>query len=524
MEIAIAQPNFRIGDFQGNAAKILAMAAEAQGRGSRLLLLPRRSLGGEPAGALHRHPEFFERSEEALGQLAEKAPAGLAIVLGLERIEEGRVRDEIAVLAGGKVAHRSSEEVFVFDFEGRKLGLLADSLEVETLERRLGALRSMGAELALIPGGQPFFVGGHRHRRDLLARLARAHGLPIAWAQPVGGNDSLIFEGGSLVVGPEGELGAAPRFEEATLCLKVSGPASPAGATELPSLPSVPLLPGTEDAEDIVEALCLGIRDYVRKSGFERVLLGLSGGIDSSLVTVLAARALGPEKVLAVIMPSKYTSTMSMEDAETLCSRLGVRMEVLPIDSAVEALSRSLEPFMGENPPGLVEENLQARARGALLMALSNKEGALVLNAGNKSELAVGYTTLYGDMVGALGVIGDLPKTWVYALARHLNLRHGYIPPRVLSRPPSAELRPGQKDEDSLPPYDRLDRILHLGVGEGWSIERMKEAHVDEETARRTLSLLLGSAYKRRQAVVPLRITLGGLHEEAYPMAHGFRF
>lgn len=526
MEIAIAQPNLRVGAFEENTARILALAAEAQRQGSRLLLLPRRSVGGEPAGALLRHPEFFERSARALDELAAKAPGSLAIVLGVQGAEEGRERDELTLIAGRRVAASRSAEAFVFEHEGRRLGLVQDALEPEILHARIGALRAQGAELALIPGAQPFFVGGHRWRRELLSRLARTHGLPLAWAQPVGGNDGVVFDGGGAIVSASGALLAgAARFEEDLRAVKIETSAgSPASPEELPARPGTPLDLGAEAADEIVEALCLGIRDYVQKSGFERVLLGLSGGIDSALVATLAARALGPQRVLAVAMPSRYTSAMSMEDAEALCARLGVRLEVVPIDPSVEALAKSLRPLVGDAAPGLVEENLQARVRGTLLMALSNREGTLVLNAGNKSELAVGYTTLYGDMVGAIAVIGDLPKTWVYELARRINLRQGLIPPRILSRPPTAELRPDQTDQDSLPPYDRLDRVLHLGLDEGRSLEQMKAAHVDEASARESLSLVLRSAYKRRQGAMPIRVTLGGLHEGAYPIAHGFRF
>lgn len=526
MEIAFAQPNLRIGDFGENVEKILSFARQARDRGSRLLLLPRRTLGGEPAGALLRHPEFFEKSERALAELTKKAPSELAIVMGVQGLEEGRPRDELLLLAGGEVLAQGADAGLLIEFEGRRLGLLQDALDANILDARMADLRSRGAELALIAGAQPFFVGGHEWKRELLGSLSRAHGLPMAWAQPVGGNDFLVFEGGSLAFSATGELIASGRrFGEDIQTLKIdTSRFQEGGPAELPSRPSTPLEIRGKDADELIEALCLGIRDYVKKCGFERVLFGLSGGIDSALVGVLAARALGPKKVLAVAMPSRYTSPMSMEDSEALCTRLGIRMEVLPIDSSVDALASALRPLMGESAPGIVEENLQARVRGTLLMALSNKEGALVLNTGNKSELAVGYSTLYGDMVGAIGVLGDLPKTWVYELARHLNLREGLIPPRILSRPPSAELRPGQTDQDSLPPYDRLDRILHLGLDEGWSLERMKAAHVDEVTARKSLSLLLSSAYKRRQAVMPIRITLGGLHEEAYPVAHGFTF
>lgn len=522
MKFAIAQIDRRIGDFEGNARRILDAAEEAFASGARLLLLPRRCLGGEPAGALRRHPEFFERGASSLKAVASRLPREMVVVLGVE-VREERVHDALAILREGRVELVTTEACTSFDWEGRRIGVAQASLDPAELDARLASLRGEGVELALVPGAQPFFVGGHGFRRELLRSLARRHGLALALAEPTGGSDSLVFEGGSLVVDAEGRAAEARRFEADLLSEEIEpSTADPDPSTPLPDRPSSPLALGHE-VEDLASALTLGIRDYVRKSGFERAVFGLSGGVDSAVVAVLAAHALGPKNVVALAMPSRYTSEMSMEDSQILASRLGIRMEVVPIDPVVEALSRSLTPVLGEKPSGATAENLQARARGTLLMAFSNHLGALVLNTGNKSELSVGYSTLYGDMVGAIGVLGDLPKTWVYELARHLNLRHGAIPPRVLSRPPSAELRPDQTDQDSLPPYDRLDRIFHLALDEGWSVARMREAHEDEETLRRSLSLLFGSAYKRKQAVPPIRVTLGGLHEEAYPVTHAFR-
>lgn len=522
MEIAIGQPNLRVGDFAGNAAAILDVAERARSQGARLLLLPGRSLGGDPVGALLEHREFWAQSEAALERIRTRAPRGLCVVLGLQGREGD---DRVVALQDGEVVAEGGGEPLVFEVDGVRVGVVFPTREPDTLDRNLSRLRGEGAQLVLLPDCLPFFVGGHRWANDLCSALAKKHGIPLARSQPVGGNGSLVFEGGSSAFSAEGkELVRAERFREAWASLKietfvVEGEPSVA----LPRRPSTPLTLMGVDTSDVIEALCLGIRDLVTKSGFEKVLLGLSGGIDSAVVATLAARALGPERVIAVAMPSKYTSTMSMEDAQALSAAQGIELRILPIEPAVQTFAASLREAIGGEPEGLVAENLQARVRGVLLMALSNHEGALVLNSGNKSELAVGYTTLYGDMVGALAVVGDLPKTWVYEVARQLNLQGARIPPRILSRPPSAELRPDQRDQESLPPYESLDRILHRSLDEGWDVSQMLEAHENEGDVLRALGLLLGSGYKRRQAPPPLRVTLGGLHDRAYPFTHAFR-
>lgn len=277
------------------------------------------------------------------------------------------------------------------------------------------------------------------------------------------------------------------------------------------------------DMEELASALCLGLRDYVEKTGFRKVILGLSGGIDSAVVAVLATLALGADRVQAVSLPSRYTSTMSVQDAERLSKNLGIQLETLPIEEGMQAYARTLAPVLPEGVSGLTEENLQARIRGDLLMALSNQRSALLLTTGNKSEIGVGYCTLYGDMCGGLAVLGDLPKTWVYALARHLNLRHRAIPPTILSRPPSAELRPDQTDQDSLPPYDALDRVLG-GLLRTLGAEGPSQEREDPELVRRVAGLLLGSEFKRAQAAPVLQVTsmpLGGSWR--LPIAHAFR-
>jgi len=522
MKIAVAQLEARTADFEGSVGRIVDAAQRARAQGARLVLLPRRVPGGEMAGALRRHPEFFERAEAALRAAARGVPADVAVVLGTE-VRRGRARDALAVLRGGEV-EILVDPVATFEHEGWRIGAAQFSPEPEELDARVASLRADGARVVLVPGGQPFFVGGHAHRVALLSALARRHGVAVALAEAAGGADARVFDGGSLVIEADGRsLAEARRFEPDLLVAAVEGEGAQRNpAVALPPRPTTPLLPGAEIA-DVARALAVGIRDYVRGSGFSRALVGLSGGVDSAVVAVLAVEALGPENVFAVAMPSRHTSEISLEDSRALASRLGIRLDEISIEPAVEAFARSLEQVLGRPLADLTAENLQPRVRGTLLMALSGELGALVLNTGNKSELAAGYCTLYGDMVGALGVLGDLPKTWVYDLARHLNLRRGAIPPRILTRPPTAELRPGQTDQDSLPSYDRLDRVLHLSLEEGLDVAGMRAAQADDETIRRTLSLLFGSEFKRRQAVPAIRVTADGLHEEAYPLVHDFR-
>lgn len=518
MKIAVAQPNVRIGDFEANAAAVLEWARRAKEEGARLLLCPARAVEGEPAGALRDHAEYWAQLAAALVRIRSEAPKGVCIVLGVSDRDGG---DRGLVLEDGEVV-ADGAAAFAFDVDGVRMGVALPTLDAEALDRDVARLRDEGAGVVLLPDRLPFFVGGRRWVTALCGALARRHGVSVVRSQPVGANGSHVFEGGSWAVSATGEtLGAAERFHAAVEVWDIdTSPGEGDRTISLPAFPKTPLLLAGEDTSDVIEALCLGIRDYVTKSGFERVVLGLSGGIDSAVVAVLAVRALGPDRVLAVLMPSRYTSTMSEEDATALAAALGIELRVVPIEPMVDAFTRALGGELG----GLAAENLQARVRGVILMALSNQIDALVLNTGNKSEAAVGYSTMYGDMVGALGVIADLPKTWVYEVARWLNLRGAGIPPRVLARPPSAELRPGQTDQDSLPPYERIDRVLQRSLDEGWDLERLRAAHEDEEAALRTLGLLLGSAYKRRQAPPPIRVTLGGLHDRAYPLVHGFRF
>ena len=544
VKIALAQINPTVGDFQGNTARILEFAERAAGLGADLILFPELVICGYPPADLLEKRTFIERADRALNEICDwTATAGRpAVLVGsvmAAGVEAGKsVRNVAVLLAGGKVRSVQTKTLLpfydVFDeqryFEPAETQALT-SLEVAGAEmplavticedawndkgywpRRLYAIdpverlmESWDGQAEALRGqprvivnisASPFWDGKRAVRREMLAALAERHGAVVAMCNQVGGNDSLIFDGSSIAVGPQGLLLArAASFAEDLVVFDTA-------ATE-----AVP----AEDPDEIAaawDALVLGTRDYLHKCGFKKALVGLSGGIDSALVAAIAVEAVGPENVMGVGMPSEYSSAGSKDDARVLAERLGIRFEVLPIHDVYRADLQTLDPLFAGTEFGLAEENLQARIRGTLLMALSNKFGALVLTTGNKSEMAVGYCTLYGDMVGGLAVIGDVWKTRVYALSRYAN-RHGeVIPVSTLTKPPSAELRPGQKDTDSLPDYAVLDPMLEAYVERYRSAEQIaREQGVDEALVRQVLKLVERSEYKRQQAAPVLKVT-----------------
>jgi NAD+ synthase (glutamine-hydrolysing) len=389
-------------------------------------------------------------------------------------------------------------------------------------------LAATGAGLVVNVSASPYAVHKPALRERMLAASARGHGAPIAYVNQVGGNDALVFDGGSMLVGPDGRvLARAPLFEEAIVVADLAGgsPAvlSPAGA------PLPPPRPAAADplADEVLSALVLGVRDYVRKCGFRAAIVGLSGGIDSAITACIAAEALGPDAVLGVAMPSRYSSDHSREDAAALARNLGVRFREISIEPMHAAFLAQLEAAEGKALGDLAEQNVQARIRGQILMALSNDTGGLVLSTGNKSELAVGYCTLYGDMAGGLAVIGDVAKTLVYRVSRAANARAGrvLIPERTFTKPPSAELKPGQVDQDSLPPYDVLDDILAAYVEERLPLDAIVARGHPEATVRRVLRMVVASEYKRRQAAPVLKISEKAFGEgRRLPIAHGWRY
>jgi NAD+ synthase (glutamine-hydrolysing) len=530
VKIALAQINPTVGDFSGNAQKILDNSARAAEQGAGLVMFPELSVCGYPPADLLEKPSFVAHSEETVQCIAEAtSKLGIAVLCGSVTASHSdagkRVANSALLLAEGKIAFQQQKMLLpfydVFDeqryFEPAKkqciFALGAEQLALTICEdawndktfwqNRLytvdpvDELMKQGAGLILNISASPYWRGNRQTRLAMLSAIARRHRTPVLMVNQVGGNDSLIFDGTSLAFDAKGELfGQARSFEEDLLLVDT--------ATLKPELHSTQagLDAGT------YHALVLGTRDYVRKCSFSKAVIGLSGGIDSALVAAIAVDALGKENVLTVGMPSPYSSTGSIADSEQLAANLGVRFEILKIGSIFSEYTSTLAPLFAGRDPDITEENLQSRIRGGLLMAISNKLGALVLTTGNKSEMATGYCTLYGDMVGALAVIGDVIKTNVYRLARYVNRDGEVIPQSILEKPPSAELRPGQVDTDSLPPYEVLDPVIEAYVERYESPETIAlECSIDLELVRSVVKLVERSEYKRQQAAPVLKVT-----------------
>ena len=512
MRIALAQINTTIGDFDGNVRRI---REAAQGRDASVVLFPELAICGYMPRDLLRQPSFLDACEQALDRLA--ADRGLPpIVVGAPVRAEGPGKP----LLNAAVLIRDGERVVVakrllptYDvFDERRYFRPGDSVgPVELDGTRVGFtvcediwlgetypgdpvadLVAAGAEAILNISASPFLRGKPEARREVARGHARRHGVPVALCNLIGANDQLVFDGNSFAFDGRGHLaGHAPGFEECVLEVDLSV------ASGLP-------VPAPDPVEEVRDAIVVGIRDYLAKTGFRQAMLGMSGGIDSSLVACLAADALGAENVIGVAMPGPFSANHSLEDARELAARLGIRFLDVPIRAAYERLLEDLRPVWGEDKKfGLAEENLQARLRGTVLMTLSNHNGALVLVPSNKSEFAMGYATLYGDMVGALGPIADLYKGQVYELSR----RCYEMPARILERAPSAELRPDQTDQDSLPPYEVLDEILRLHLEERRRPTEIVEAGFDDETVRFVLRCVARSEYKRQQGAPVLKLT-----------------
>ncbi len=544
MKIALAQINPTIGDFTGNADKILACAAQARDRGAELAVFPELSLSGYPPRDLLERADFISAGQASLDRLVAQVK-GIAVLCGLAEpnpASQGKPLYNSAVLFGeGRVLGRIRKKLLptydVFD-ESRYFEPGSHQPPIPFLDQRLGIticedawndkeifprplyhadpvgqLAAEGVNLILNISASVFHAAKNIFRRRMLGAIARKHRVPLVFVNQVGGNDSLLFDGCSAVFGPRGELLAqAAAFAEDLVLFDTE-----ARSGEQRPLPR-------DETEEILQALVLGTRDYVLKCGFRKAIVGLSGGIDSALVLAIAARALGRENVGAVFMPSRYTSAENYEDTGRLCRSLGVALEAIPIDGIYAALLTAVSPELGEAPPGVAEQNLQARARGTILMGLSNRRGALVLSTGNKSELAVGYCTLYGDMNGGLAVIADVPKTVVYALARRLNEGGETIPQRILSKAPSAELKPDQRDQDDLPPYDELDAILKGYIEEGRSVPELIAQGHTAEVVSDVVARVHRNEYKRQQAAPCLKVTSKAFGEgRRYPLAQGWR-
>jgi NAD+ synthase (glutamine-hydrolysing) len=517
LRLALAQVNSTVGDIAGNVRKVLSTCGRAREAGANLVVFPEMVLPGYPPEDLLLRASFVEENLAAWREVAGSA-RGVTVVAGfVDRDGKGRVWNAAGVAAGGRELgvyrkmHLPNYGVFdemryfrrgtkpgIFPVGDARVGItICEDIWV----RRGPVAREAkeGANLILNISASPYHAGKWEERRGLVAAHARRTGLPVAYCNLVGGQDELVFDGGSMVVSPRGEVIArAEMFSEELLLCEVGG--SSEGGVVAP-------IPRIED--EIFRALVLGTRDYVEKNRFPGAIIGLSGGIDSSLVAAVAAEALGPSRVLGVTLSSPFTSRESVEDAHALASNLGIRCLDLSIGDAFAAFGRTLaEPFAGR-AADTTEENLQARIRGTILMALSNKFGEIVLTTGNKSEMSVGYATLYGDMAGGFAVIKDVFKTMVYRVSRRYNESRGrdVIPARVLTKPPSAELRPDQKDSDSLPEYDLLDPILKMYVEEDKSVPEMVAAGYPEDVVRRVVKLVDRSEYKRRQAPPGVKIT-----------------
>ena len=517
LRIALAQINTTVGDIPGNARKILDGVARAREAGAAIVVFPELAISGYPPEDLLLRLSFIEENLSAWREIARRVKGITAVVGFVDRDAKGRNYNAAGIASGGRIrgVYRKMhlpnygvfDEVRYFS-PGKEPMLFAAGRSAigvtvcEDIWVHRGPLpreAKAGARLILNLSSSPYHAGKWETRRELVAGHATASRCPVAYCNLVGGQDELVFDGGSMVVSAKGRLLArAKMFEEDLLLCDVDGEEEGGRIS-----------PAPKDDEEIFRALVLGTRDYVEKNRFPGAIIGLSGGIDSSLVAVIAAEALGPKRVLGVTLSSPYTAQMSVEDAHALARNLGIRVIDLSIGEIFRTIGSELaEPFRGY-PADTTEENIQARIRGMILMALSNKFGHLVLTTGNKSEMSVGYATLYGDMAGGFAVIKDLFKTSVYGLSRYYNRACGraVIPERVLTRPPSAELAPDQKDSDALPAYEVLDPILRMYVEEDQSVPGMVTAGYPEEVVLRVVSLVDRSEYKRRQAPPGVKIT-----------------
>jgi NAD+ synthase/NAD+ synthase (glutamine-hydrolysing) len=528
VKIALGQINTTIGDFSGNSGKIIQFARRALAGGAGLAVFPELAICGYPPRDLVENPAFIRRNREMLQRIADET-RGIAVVCGLAtpaHADTGkRVMNSAGMTRDGQVVFTQSKMLLptydVFDesrnfapadhqellpFCGRQVALTIceDAWNDKSFwNRRLYGvdpveeLMRRGGNLLLNISASPFYVGKRELRQNMLAALATRHGVPVVMVNLVGGNDSLIFDGSSLVIAPDGRVVAQGKsFEEDLIFFDTEAVAGEAHAT----------VEGLEAS--VYSALVLGTRDYVRKCGFHRVIVGLSGGIDSALTAAIAADALGPQNVTGVGMPGPYSSRGSIDDARALAGNLGVRFELVRITEIFDTYLKALKPVFAGREEDVTEENVQARIRGALLMALSNKFGGMVLSTGNKSELAVGYCTLYGDMVGGLAVISDVPKTLVYRLAHYVNSQKPVIPRSTLDKPPSAELRPNQQDTDSLPAYEILDTILEDYIEDCKNGEQIAaERNFDTNLVQQVIRMVERSEYKRQQAAPGLKIS-----------------
>jgi NAD+ synthase (glutamine-hydrolysing) len=537
VKVALAQIDLIVGDVAGNTAKIIEHAQRARNAdGADIVVFPELSVCGYPPEDLLFHAGLRHDVEAAVARVRDEV-FGIAILLGFPEYDDGEIYNACAVLLDGKVVARYRKQLLpnyavfdeeryftagrqpaVFKLNGLRIGL--NICEDVWKPGPMGASRAAGAECAFVINGSPFEVRSQEKRENVVRARVAEVGIPVVYVNHVGGQDELVFDGGSFVMDANGEVVYRARaFEESMHTLALTG----AATGVVPDRGCVAKPDGK--IATIYNALVKGTRDYVMNHGFPGVIIGLSGGIDSALVCAIACDAIGAERVRAVQMPFRYTSTMSQEDSKKQAEMFGIRYDVIPIEPMYEATIAQLRPVLGETEPDATEENIQARCRGLLLMAISNKTGRMLLTTGNKSEMAVGYATLYGDMAGGFAPIKDCSKSLVFELARYRNTLGDAIPERVITRPPSAELRADQKDSDSLPDYDVLDPILEAFIEKDLSVAEITALGFDRAVVIRVLEMVKRSEYKRRQAPPGVRISSRAFGRDwRYPITSGYKF
>jgi NAD+ synthase (glutamine-hydrolysing) len=532
MRIAIAQINCTVGDIDGNCKKILQYAEKARAEGATLMISPELALCGYPPEDLLLREDFNKACEAALKDLAAKI-WGIAVLVGHPQVKDGLCYNAASLIENGRVSATYFKQVLpnysvfdevryfaegyeatVFDHQGIRFGVLicADVWDAMPAQKA----KAHGAQVLLALNASPFHIDKQSQRCEVVRQRARETGLPLFYVNLVGGQDELVFDGASFVLDADGQLCAQlAEYEEALELIELDG-AQPLLGSIVPTQLVEP---------SVYKALSLGLRDYITKNGFPGVVIGLSGGIDSALTLAIAVDALGAEAVRAVMMPSEFTAEVSLDDAREMAKNLGVKYSEVPIRHLYDLFCQTLAADFDGLPFDATEENLQARIRGMLLMALSNKFGSIVVTTGNKSEMAVGYTTLYGDMAGGFSLLKDVPKSLVYRLSNYRNTISSVIPQRIISRPPSAELRPGQTDQDSLPPYDILDAIMEAYVEHDRSRDEIIAMGYRPQDVDRVLILIDRNEYKRRQAPIGVRITHRGFgRDRRYPITSKFNF
>ncbi len=540
MKICLAQINPTIGAFKQNVGKICKSINAAREKGADLIIFPEMSVVGYPPKDLLELSGFVDSNLKALEEVKNSVTGISAIVGFVDRNVARRGKalyNAAAYIKNRKIVSRHYKSLLptydVFDedryFEpthdisiakisGRKFGISicedvwgADVVWPGTIHHKdpVECMVRQGAEIIINISASPFTIGKQDVRLKMLTGHAKRNNVPIVFVNQIGGNDDLVFDGNSLVINKNGiVVGRASGFEEDLLMVEFKGSDLTIGENKSRSVKKeTRYAAGEGDIESVYKALVLGTRDYVKKCGFKKAVIGLSGGIDSAVTAVIAVKALGKNKVLGVTMPSTFSSKGSVDDSMVLAKRLGIKCELIPIKSVYNAYTKTLSGVFAGLPFDVTEENLQARIRGKILMAISNKYGYLVLTTGNKSELAVGYCTLYGDMCGGLAVISDIPKTMVYSLAEYINRRKEIIPADTIEKPPSAELRPNQKDQDSLPPYDVLDGVLRAYVEESKDVDDIIGMGYDESLVKEIINKVDRNEYKRKQAAPGLKVT-----------------